>query len=342
MSNNFPLVSIITPCFNGEKYLHRFFDSILNQTYNNIEMIFVNDGSTDNTELIATEYGEKLKNNGVHFVYCYQKNSGQAAAINRGLEFVRGEYLTWPDSDDWLDKCCIEVKVKYMKEHPEWGMICCRTAAVNEVNLQDGIYKYDFIMERKSKDNGRFFLDLIIEHDVYFAPGGYMVRTQCLFSELNHHKIYEGRGGQNWQLLLPVAHKYTCGFIDEILYYYLVRDDSHSHSVIEYNDLLNRTYEHQKTLWTTINNMNIDLIEKEYLFKIIKSKYVLKRYKLSLKSGTKQDRKKYYLEMKDFGLVDLNTKLEYHKNNNLITYYLYRFLYFPRGFFRRVKRRMSK
>ena len=55
------LVSIITPCYNGERYLDRYFNSLLEQTYPSVELIFVNDGSTDNTEKIAMEYGRKLE-----------------------------------------------------------------------------------------------------------------------------------------------------------------------------------------------------------------------------------------------------------------------------------------
>ena len=190
--NNNPLVSIITPCYNGERFIHRFFDSIIKQTYNNIELIFIDDGSTDNTAIIAKRYGDLLTEKGVRFVYCYQENKGQASAINKGLDLIRGEYLTWPDSDDWLDDRCIEIKVKLFQEHPEWGMICCRTAAINECDAEKGIYKMEYIMERKSKDSKNFFLDLILENDVYFAPGGYMVRTRLLLSELKDNRIFEG------------------------------------------------------------------------------------------------------------------------------------------------------
>ena len=61
-------VSVITPCYNGESFVHRYFESLLKQTYENIEVIFVNDVSTDATEQIALSYGEKLRARGIDFI----------------------------------------------------------------------------------------------------------------------------------------------------------------------------------------------------------------------------------------------------------------------------------
>lgn len=338
--NNNPLVSIITPCYNGERFIHRFFDSIIKQTYNNIELIFIDDGSTDNTAIIAKRYGDLLTEKGVRFVYCYQENKGQASAINKGLDLIRGDYLTWPDSDDWLDDRCIEIKVKLFQEHPEWGMICCRTAAINECDAEKGIYKMEYIMERKSKDSKNFFLDLILENDVYFAPGGYMVRTRLLLSELKDNRIFEGKGGQNWQLLLPIAYKYECGFIDDILYFYLLRTDSHSRNFGDLTHIIQRTYEHQTILEATVNNLKINISEKHSFLVIIEKKYALKRYRLSMENGAKEDKKMYYGEMKKHGLVDYSTRLEYFRKTNAFGYYALRIIHFPNGIMRRIKNRL--
>ena len=75
-----PLVSVITPCYNGEAYLDRYFNSILNQTYRPLELIFVNDGSTDRTAEIAERYAPVLKESDISFIYLHQENAGQAAA----------------------------------------------------------------------------------------------------------------------------------------------------------------------------------------------------------------------------------------------------------------------
>ena len=80
------LVSIVTPCYNGELYLDRFFQSVLNQTYPALELVFVNDGSTDGTEAVVDRYRPLFQKRGIRFIYEYQENQGQAAALNRGLK----------------------------------------------------------------------------------------------------------------------------------------------------------------------------------------------------------------------------------------------------------------
>ena len=89
---NTALVSIITPCYNGERYLDRYFASILHQTYPNLELIFINDGSTDRTEEIAQGYRLPLEQRGIRYTYLSQENAGQAAALNRGLKLFRQVY----------------------------------------------------------------------------------------------------------------------------------------------------------------------------------------------------------------------------------------------------------
>ena len=117
------LVSVITPCYNGEAYLDRYFNSILNQTYRPLELIFVNDGSTDRTAEIAERYAPVLKESDISFIYLHQENAGQAAALNRGLKLFTGEYLTWPDADDEMTPDCIEKKVAFLQKHPELQMV---------------------------------------------------------------------------------------------------------------------------------------------------------------------------------------------------------------------------
>ena len=97
------LVSILTPCYNGEKYIWRLLDSVIDQTYPNIEMFVIDDGSTDNSANLIKSYIPKFESKGYSLTYIYQENSGQAGAINTGLKKISGEYLVWPDADDWYN-----------------------------------------------------------------------------------------------------------------------------------------------------------------------------------------------------------------------------------------------
>ena len=219
------LVSIITPCYNGEQYVERILNSIISQTYSKIQFIFVNDGSTDRTEEIVKKYQERIKNKGYDFIYLYKENGGQASAINEGLKHVTGEYLTWPDADDELTYDSIQKKVEYLKQHPEVGFVLSEAYIIEEKSGK-------IIGELKRKRNypSNIFDNLVLQKDIWFAPGTYMVRMDK-FIEVNPSKhIYESRGGQNWQMLLPIAFKYICGYLPEKLYKYYVRENSHSHS----------------------------------------------------------------------------------------------------------------
>lgn len=94
-----PKVSIIVPVYNVEKYLRKCIDSLVNQTLNDIEIICINDGSTDKSLKILKEY----KNKDSRIILLNQENSGQSVARNRGIEIAKGEYLGFVDPDDWID-----------------------------------------------------------------------------------------------------------------------------------------------------------------------------------------------------------------------------------------------
>ena len=221
MLNN-PLVSIITPCFNGESYLDRYFSSILNQTYSSLELIFVNDGSTDRTDEIVNHYRPALEQRGIHFTYLCQENAGQAAALNRGLKLFRGEYLTWPDADDEMTPDCIEKKVAYLQTHPEIEMV-----------RSDGIYfnqetgQKQKIAKNEDQSTQDIFEKLLLVQ-TYGCNGCYMITRHVLLECYPELDIFESRAGQNWQLLVPVASRTQCGYINEPLYIVYEHSDSHS------------------------------------------------------------------------------------------------------------------
>lgn len=106
------IVSVIVPVFNAEKYLRKCIDSILNQTYSNIELILVNDGSTDNSEAICREYSEKDCR-----CFCYnQENAGPDYARKSGVLKSAGMYLTFVDADDYVEPDMIEQFMSHFDE----------------------------------------------------------------------------------------------------------------------------------------------------------------------------------------------------------------------------------
>lgn len=105
-----PKVSIIMPVYNGEKYLSRALFCAFNQTYKNIEIIAVNDGSRDKTDEILRSYGEKI-------TYIKKENGGVSCALNAGIKAMTGEYFAWLSHDDLIDSDHIEKLVEYLRHH---------------------------------------------------------------------------------------------------------------------------------------------------------------------------------------------------------------------------------
>ena len=98
------LISIIVPVYKVEKYIHKAVNSILEQTYKNLEVILVDDGSPDNCPKICDEYAAKDKRVKV----IHQKNMGLAAARTSGIIKAKGEYVSFIDSDDWIESNMLE------------------------------------------------------------------------------------------------------------------------------------------------------------------------------------------------------------------------------------------
>lgn len=216
------LVSIITPCYNGEKYLKKYFNSILEQTYPYIELIFINDGSTDNTENIVDEYIPLLEKKGIKTTIISQNNLGQAAALNKGLEIFEGEFLIWPDSDDQLTSNSIKEKVEFLKKNPGYDMV-----------RSNGIY-YNVTTRQKRKISNSendfkedIFEDLLLLK-TYGCCGCYMIKSSLFKKIYPNKKIFESKYGQNWQILVPAASRTKCGYIDKELYIVTEHEDSHS------------------------------------------------------------------------------------------------------------------
>lgn len=220
-----PVISIITPCYNGEKYLDNYFYGILSQKHRNIELIFINDGSADGTESCALKYGEEMKKCGMRFVYIYQENAGQAAAMNRGLSCFTGEYLTWVDSDDIMLPDNLSKKLSFLENNSDYGMVLNEAEVVDAGNLDKKIKN---IKRNKPDGEDHFFEDLIFSRNVVFGPGTILVRRKVVLEAIPSLHIYESREGQNWQMLLPLAYVCKCGYIEEELLKCVSHRDSHS------------------------------------------------------------------------------------------------------------------
>lgn len=107
------LLSVIIPIYNVEKYLARCLDSVINQSYSNLEIILINDGTPDNSVEIAEFYAQKDQRISIY----HQKNAGLSEARNTGMRYATGEYIAFLDSDDWLEPDAYEHLVAILEEN---------------------------------------------------------------------------------------------------------------------------------------------------------------------------------------------------------------------------------
>ncbi len=224
--NGRPRVSVITPGWNGAPFIRRLLDSLLGQTYKNIEYIYVDDGSTDGTRDIVLSYREKFEQAGMTFRYLYQENGGLSSAINAGLKLFTGEYLCWPEYDDFLAPASIEKRVAFLESHPDYSVVACEGLVYDEADLEHPLHP--LVGRRAEKHDPDQFEHLLRGRSLYVA-GVFMARAADFIATHPDREIYESRYGVAFQMMLPLYYHRKSGFIEEPLFHYVIRSESISH-----------------------------------------------------------------------------------------------------------------
>ncbi|WP_270665803.1 glycosyltransferase family A protein [Faecalimonas umbilicata] len=306
------LVSIITPCYNMEKYIERMMNSVIAQTYRPIEFILVDDGSTDTSYSLAEGYKEKFALAGISYTLFHQENKGLGGAINAGLNFVSGEYICWPDADDYLEPTSVEEKVTAFKLHPDCAVVTSNAYIRKASNLEEKKWMITEDLKKHSEPKQFFYL---LNEESVFCSGCHMVRSQILFEVNPDYCIYPARRGQNWQMLLPVYYKHKRYFLNKPLYNYIVYPNSMSHGDEEYEKMLYRFNEHEQILKEVLKKIekvqNADLTEYN---RFIGNKYAKLRMELAIQFQKKEDYVKEYKRKKLSIGLDLLDRFVYIKN----------------------------
>ncbi|PAU81212.1 glycosyl transferase [Halovibrio salipaludis] len=166
-----PLVTIIIPAFNRAGFIRKSISSVLRQNYPNIELIVVDDGSTDGTYEILSDYSEKSQI--CLLIHESHNNLGQSASINLGITKASGRYIGILDSDDEFFEDKISKQVQYLEENPDFGMVYGRGLAVDS----EGHSLFSTLPEehQESGDPERLLQDCYIA-----LPGGALIRKTLL------------------------------------------------------------------------------------------------------------------------------------------------------------------
>ena len=267
-----PLVSIVVPSYNHERFITECIESIVNQTYKNIELTVIDDGSKDNSLRILKELQAKYE-----FNLVFQENHGIAYTLNRGLkEYSHGKYFACCASDDYwaLDK--IEKQVNFMESNYFYPMCYGKTFYVDE----DSNILANMDFNNRILKGGWLFEDILLFR--IHPPVNYMFRTS-IFSEIGYYK--ENILAEDYYMNLKISNKYAIGFLNEYLGYYRFTNiplkikrmelvsNSHLMSIELYKD--NHLYKKAKTIVYVLNFCNYSGKTKNkvkaitYLFKSI-------------------------------------------------------------------------
>lgn len=205
--SKYPLVSVVVPSFNHAKYVEKCISTLLAQIYPNIEIIIVDDGSTDESQMLIDskikEWSSKRK-----IIFIKNEESGTGRARNKGIELSSGEYVALCDSDDYSVCSRISEQVKFMQTHPECGL------------LFSGIFLDKFGKIEKQP----FFNKLFISFDDFLFQRLYGTATS---SQFFRRRVFddiglgdEGVGCQDWDLALRVAAQYQVCYLKKRLVFY--------------------------------------------------------------------------------------------------------------------------
>lgn len=214
------IISIVVPIYNVEKYLERCIDSIINQTYKNLEIILVNDGSTDDSGMICDNY--KNKDNRIKVIH--KKNGGLSEARNFGIDIATGTYIGFVDSDDWIETNMYERLLEKLEYNKGDISICGRY--IDFIDKKNIVYKKqdtEKILNRKEaliELNSFSFFDMSACDKLY---------KKELFREI---RFPVGKKCEDYYTMFKIfdkADKIIC--FSEPLYHYFQRDNSISRNI---------------------------------------------------------------------------------------------------------------
>jgi glycosyltransferase involved in cell wall biosynthesis len=226
-------VSVIIPTYNCENYICETIDSVFAQTYQDFEIIVVDDGSTDNTKEVLKKYSDRIR-------YFFQEKSGPSVARNAGVRASLGEYLAFLDSDDiWL-RNKLEIQIKIMDSSPEVGLICTDGEKFNNEGMlatslrpslaKHALFKKDSLKFRISQTEindgsifkGDLYKELCLGNVV--VTSSVLVRSSCL------RKIGDFDKGLNvaedYDLWIRISQKYQILYLNRVTVRYRIRRDS--------------------------------------------------------------------------------------------------------------------
>lgn len=261
MENTNDLISVIVPVYNVEKYLSQCINSLINQTFKNLEIILVDDGSLDNSGKICDEFSEMDS----RIIVIHKENNGLSSARNAGLKIAKGNFIGFVDSDDWLDENMYEILFKLIKDNDS-DISCCKFFKAADSEEKVPVIDNEIIQSFTNIDGlNNFYTDLYTQTVVAWNK----LYKRNLFDNVTYPtgKIHEDEG--TTYKLFYKANKIT--YTNKPLYYY--RTTPNSITTRKFNkkrlDIID-VYDEKIKFIRSINNSAIySKTLKWYLFTLI-------------------------------------------------------------------------
>lgn len=225
-------ISVIVPIYNVDKYLSKCIQSISNQSYNNLEIILVNDGSTDNSLSIAQYYANKDK----RIIIYSQQNKGLSEARNSGLKISTGDYISFIDGDDWIEDKMLETMLTSAIQNNS-DFVCCHLQYDNIYNQKTTNKK--IIFEYEILENNEILKDTLLVRNIKTSV--VIKLYNKIFLTHNNIYFYPGIINEDSYFSIIVAfYAQKVSFTNYIFYHAIERNDSISREFKDRNitDLL--------------------------------------------------------------------------------------------------------
>ena len=209
-----PLVSIIVPVSNGEKYLRESLDSILAQTYSPCEILVMNDASTDSTLDIIATYGNRLRH------HSQSQNKGQYQIVNEALSMVQGTYIAVYHADDVYEPSIVQKEVEFFENHPEVGAVFCQDIFIDAEGNEYGRLTIPAEIRHLPALTYPTIFNAVMTHkNRFFRAPSSMVRAS-VYKDVGPYRPSEFEGASDLEMWLRIGRKYPIGILPEYLFRY--------------------------------------------------------------------------------------------------------------------------
>lgn len=311
-------VSLITPCYNGERFLQLYIANIMRQEYADVEVIFVDDGSTNDISFMVDKIREAVNKKGYEFVFLQKGNGGAASAVHLALQYATGEYLMLLDMDDEIFERAVSSKAEYMQLHPEIDIV-----------ISNGYYVFEDKRRRtrpflrKKPLNAECIFEGLLKTTFYNWPGSYMVRSKRFFEVNKGRDIFQSPYGQNMQILLPAAYRRNIYFLNEFHMNYFVRKSSVSHTSSN-SKMRQLLHGYEQIRETVIKKICEDVRERDRCLHLIWCAGAKKQLRFSCRSKDKAGMKASYERLKALGEVGFQDSMVYFCGKSVLFMWFYK------------------